>query len=148
MALCPCDCPTEFLFFMSISNGVGVPIKLLHESQGHIITVELKTGGVYRGKLYAVEDSMNVQVANVTFTDRNGKVRQLDQIYVRGSQIRYFIVPDMLKNAPMFKNFGPGAKGKGIGLNRGKATVARAQAQKGRSVVPLQSRAIQYAGRT
>ena len=133
---------------MSISNGVGVPIKLLHESQGHIITVELKTGGVYRGKLYAVEDSMNVQVANVTFTDRNGKVRQLDQIYVRGSQIRYFIVPDMLKNAPMFKNFGPGAKGKGIGLNRGKATVARAQAQKGRSVVPLQSRAIQYAGRT
>ena len=132
---------------MSISNGVGVPIKLLHESQGHIITVELKTGGVYRGKLYAVEDNMNVQVANVTFTDRYGKVRQLDQIYVRGSQIRYFIVPDMLKNAPMFKNFGSGAKGKGIGLGRGKATVARAQAQKGRSVVPMQSRAIQYAGR-
>ena len=132
---------------MSISNGVGVPIKLLHESQGHIITVELKTGGVYRGKLYAVEDNMNVQVANVTFTDRYGKVRQLDQIYVRGSQVRYFIVPDMLKNAPMFKNFGSGAKGKGIGLGRGKATVARAQAQKGRSVVPMQSRAIQYAGR-
>jgi small nuclear ribonucleoprotein D3 len=106
---------------------------LLHESQGHIITLETKTGDVYRGKLMAVEDNMNVQVANITFTDRNGKVRQLDQIYVRGSSIKYFIVPDMLKNAPMFKSFGPNAKGKGIGLGRGKATVARAQAAQGRS---------------
>lgn len=31
--------------------GLGVPIKLLHESLGHIITVELKTGQLYRGKL-------------------------------------------------------------------------------------------------
>lgn len=33
------------------SAGLGVPIKLLHESLGHIITVELKTGQLYRGKL-------------------------------------------------------------------------------------------------
>jgi hypothetical protein len=31
---------------------IGVPIKLLHEAQGHIVTIELKTGSVYRGKLY------------------------------------------------------------------------------------------------
>jgi small nuclear ribonucleoprotein D3 len=31
--------------------GLGVPVKLLHESLGHIITVELKTGQLYRGKL-------------------------------------------------------------------------------------------------
>lgn len=33
------------------SAGLGVPIKLLHESLGHVITVELKTGQLYRGKL-------------------------------------------------------------------------------------------------
>ena len=33
------------------SAGLGVPVKLLHESLGHIITVELKTGQLYRGKL-------------------------------------------------------------------------------------------------
>lgn len=32
-------------------SGLGVPVKLLHESLGHIITVELKTGQLYRGKL-------------------------------------------------------------------------------------------------
>ena len=31
--------------------GLGVPVKLLHESYGHIITAELKTGQLYRGKL-------------------------------------------------------------------------------------------------
>lgn len=30
---------------------IGVPIKLLHESQGHIVSLELKTGQLYRGKL-------------------------------------------------------------------------------------------------
>jgi hypothetical protein len=33
------------------NTGLGVPVKLLHESLGHIITVELKTGQLYRGKL-------------------------------------------------------------------------------------------------
>jgi hypothetical protein len=33
------------------TEGLGVPVKLLHESLGHIITVELKTGQLYRGKL-------------------------------------------------------------------------------------------------
>lgn len=32
--------------------NLGVPTKLLHESLGHIITVELKTGQIYRGKLF------------------------------------------------------------------------------------------------
>ena len=31
--------------------GLGVPVKLLHESLGHVITVELKIGQLYRGKL-------------------------------------------------------------------------------------------------
>jgi hypothetical protein len=34
-------------------------------------------------------------------TGRDGRVSQLDQVYIRGSMIRFFIVPDMLQNAPM-----------------------------------------------
>ena len=34
--------------------SIGVPIKLLHEAEGHIVTIELKTGEVYRGQLYVV----------------------------------------------------------------------------------------------
>ncbi|KAJ3257734.1 small nuclear ribonucleoprotein Sm D3 [Boothiomyces sp. JEL0866] len=117
-------------------RGIGIPIKLLHESQGHIVTIELKTGGIYRGRLVDVEDNMNVQLKDITFTSREGRVSQLELVYIRGSQVRYFIVPDMLKNAPMFKSVASGAKGKGIGLGRGKATVARAQAQRGRGGPP------------
>ncbi|KAG0171296.1 small nuclear ribonucleoprotein Sm D3 [Apophysomyces sp. BC1034] len=108
--------------------SIGVPIKLLHEAQGHIITLELKTGQLYRGKLLEAEDNMNIQLSEITVTARDGRVSQLDQVYIRGSHVRFFIVPDMLKNAPMFKRVGPGAlKGRGIGLGRGRATVARAQ---------------------
>ncbi|CAM0136711.1 small nuclear ribonucleoprotein Sm D3 [Umbelopsis sp. WA50703] len=110
--------------------SIGIPIKLLHEAQGHIITLELKTGQLYRGKLFDAEDNMNVQLKEVTVTARDGRVSQLEQVYIRGSQVRFFIVPDMLKNAPMFNNVKPGSlKGRGIGMGRGRATVARAQAR-------------------
>ncbi|KAJ3073708.1 small nuclear ribonucleoprotein Sm D3 [Rhizoclosmatium sp. JEL0117] len=115
--------------------SIGVPVKLLHEAMGHIVTLELKTGVLYRGTLLDTEDNMNVQLKNITVTQRDGKTSVLDQVFVRGSQVRFFVVPDMLKNAPMFKRIGPGAtKGRGIGLGRGKATVARAQAARGRVV--------------
>lgn len=31
--------------------SIGVPVKLLHEAVGHVVTIELKTGDTYRGKL-------------------------------------------------------------------------------------------------
>jgi len=36
-------------------------------------------------------------------TARDGKNAYLEQVYLRGAQIRFVIVPDMLKEAPMFK---------------------------------------------
>ncbi|KAF7321608.1 DUF221-domain-containing protein [Mycena kentingensis (nom. inval.)] len=84
--------------------GLGVPVKLLHESLGHIITVELKTGAMYRGKLAEAEDNLNISLKDITVTGRDGRVSQLDQVYIRGSMVRFFIVPDMLQNAPMRVN--------------------------------------------
>ena len=83
-------------------STIGVPIKLLHEAEGHIITLETNSGEVYRGKLIEAEDNMNTQLANITVTYRDGRVAQLENVFVRGSKIRLFILPDMLKNAPMF----------------------------------------------
>ena len=44
--------------------SIGVPIKILHEAEGHIVTCETNTGEVYRGKLIEAEDNMNCQVCN------------------------------------------------------------------------------------
>jgi len=93
---------------------------------------------------------MNVQLKDITVTARDGRVSHLDQVYIRGSHVRFFIVPDMLKyvpnlrplaiynggdplltnfvtrNAPMFRS--RNARGRGVGLARGRATVSRARA--------------------
>ncbi len=37
-------------------------MKLLHDGEGHIVTVELKNGEIYRGLLSDVEDTMNCQL--------------------------------------------------------------------------------------
>lgn len=42
--------------------SIGVPIKVLHEAEGHIVTCETVDGEVYRGKLIEAEDNMNCQV--------------------------------------------------------------------------------------
>jgi small nuclear ribonucleoprotein D3 len=101
---------------MSLKNSMGVPIKLLHEARGHVVTIELQNGTTYRGKLLDAEDNMNIQLTEITVTKRDGSMQQLEQVFVRGSHVRFIIVPDMLKNAPMFKNIGPGGVSRGPGL--------------------------------
>ena len=93
---------------------------------------QLSVFQVYRGKLIEAEDNMNSQMASVTVTYRDGRVAQLEHIYIRGSKIRFLILPDMLKNAPMLKNMGGRGGGRGgSGATRGKSGILRAQAGAG-----------------
>ncbi|XP_046677134.1 small nuclear ribonucleoprotein Sm D3 [Homalodisca vitripennis] len=110
--------------------SIGVPIKVLHEAEGHIVTCETNTGEVYRGKLVEAEDNMNCQMTSVTVTYRDGRTADVENVYIRGSKIRFLILPDMLKNAPMFKRQGTKASNSGAG--RGKSAILRAQAARGR----------------
>ncbi|KAE8310362.1 hypothetical protein BJX62DRAFT_237745 [Aspergillus germanicus] len=102
-----------------LTSTIGIPIKLLNEAQGHVVTLEITSGVVYRGKLLEAEDNMNVQLKDITVTARDGRVSHLDQVYIRGSHVR---------NAPMFRS--RGQRGRGVGLARGKATVQRARGQR------------------
>ncbi|CAN0078669.1 unnamed protein product, partial [Ascophyllum nodosum] len=83
--------------------AVGVPIKLLHEGEGHGVTVEMKNGEIYRGHLNEAEDTMNCFMTGVTMTARDGRVSKLEQVYLRGSHVKLVVLPDILKNAPVFK---------------------------------------------
>ncbi|KAJ1636574.1 hypothetical protein T492DRAFT_835271 [Pavlovales sp. CCMP2436] len=82
---------------------VGVPIKILHEAEGHTVTIELKSGEIFRGKLDEAEDNMNCQLSAVTRTAKDGKVTTLAACFLRGSQVRFIVIPDILKNAPVFQ---------------------------------------------
>mmetsp|Transcript_31865 Transcript_31865/g.57031 ORF Transcript_31865/g.57031 Transcript_31865/m.57031 type:complete len:129 (-) Transcript_31865:124-510(-) len=117
---------------MTSLKGVGIPCKLLHEAEGHTITVEIKSGETYRGELWEAEDNWNIQLKTVTATAKDGKVSSMEHIFIRGSRVRLVIVPDMLKNAPMFKRIDPKFKSKsgGVGVGgRGRAVAARAKAK-------------------
>ena len=71
---------------------------------------------------------MNCQMVNINVTYRDGRVAQLENVFVRGSKIRFLILPDMLKNAPIFKK----VQGKGGGTCRGKSAILACQAARGR----------------
>mmetsp|Transcript_17031 Transcript_17031/g.19018 ORF Transcript_17031/g.19018 Transcript_17031/m.19018 type:complete len:109 (+) Transcript_17031:3-329(+) len=100
-------------------SSIGVPIKLLHEAEMHVITCELKSGEVYRGQLVEAEDNMNIQMRNITVTHRDGKQTKIEYAFIRGSKVRWFILPDMLKNAPMFTRDNTKIRGLGAGIPRG-----------------------------
>jgi len=83
--------------------SVGVPVKLFREAESHPVTVELKTGEIYRGTLEESEDSMSCLLKNVHHTSRDGRVVRLEAVYLRGSQIRFVVLPEVLKGAPLFQ---------------------------------------------
>ncbi|CCH58212.1 hypothetical protein TBLA_0A04160 [Henningerozyma blattae CBS 6284] len=87
----------------------SVPIKLLSEAQGHIVSLELINGETYKGRLVESEDNMNVQLQDVLVTGTDSKQSRMDQVFVRGSHIRFFVLPSMLQKAPLFKT-GPQSK--------------------------------------
>ena len=59
---------------MSVTGkrGVGVPLILMHDGEGTIVTVECKNGDTYRGFLDETEDNMNCILKDATRTDARG----------------------------------------------------------------------------
>ncbi len=72
-----------------LAMSVGVPIKVLHDAEGHIVTLETVTGEIFRGKLIEAEDNMNIHMQEIIMTARDGKTSSLQHVYIRGSKIRY-----------------------------------------------------------
>lgn len=61
-----------------------------------------------------VEDN-NCYMTKVAVTYRDGRVAHLENVFIRGCKIRFVILPDMLKNAPMLKRQHKlGTRGRGI----------------------------------
>lgn len=63
----------------------------------------MKNGEIYRGLLLNAEDTMNMTISDVVRTARNGQVSKLPTVYLRGSGVRFISLPELLKNASLFK---------------------------------------------
>lgn len=68
-----------------------------------VVTIELKNGTIVHGTITSVSPQMNTALRTVKMTTKNksnpsapGETISLDSINIRGSTIRYFILPDSL----------------------------------------------------
>ena len=83
--------------------SLGIPIKLLHESVNFIVTIELNSGDSYRGILKMIEENMNCWLHEVIHTEPNGYQTKSDSVYLRGSNILFIEVPELLTNSTLFQ---------------------------------------------
>ncbi|KAK6361309.1 mRNA splicing protein smd1 [Orbilia blumenaviensis] len=71
-------------------------VRFLMKCANETVTVELKNGTIIHGTITTVTPTMNTSLRTVRMTVRNREPQTLDTINIRGSTIRYFILPDSL----------------------------------------------------
>ncbi|KFQ66946.1 U7 snRNA-associated Sm-like LSm10, partial [Phaethon lepturus] len=79
-------------------NSLVILLQGLH---GHVTTVDLRDESTATGRITNVDAFMNVRLAEVTFTDRQGTVSHLDELFVTGRKgpvvphpVDYVHIPD------------------------------------------------------
>lgn len=79
------------------------------QRQFMLLTIWLHLLQVFKLHLKIPGSSWDVQHSNACsrLFSQDGSVAHLDHVFLRGSRIRFMIIPDMLKNAPMFKRIDP-----------------------------------------
>ncbi|CAM9894534.1 unnamed protein product [Chrysoparadoxa australica] len=94
-------------------DGVSIPIIMLHDAEGGVVTVQTKGGELFRGQMEMAEDSMNIHMRDVLRTDMYGKTTNIKRCFIRGRQVLWIVVPDMLAKAPIFTRIKVWRKHKG-----------------------------------
>jgi len=85
------------------------------------VTVELKNGTQVHGTVTGVDIAMNTHLKNVKMTIKNRDPVSLEQLSIRGNNVRYYILPESLPLENMLIDDGPKkrAGGRGGGGFRG-----------------------------
>eukprot|EP00095_Tigriopus_kingsejongensis_P004560 maker-scaffold462_size163801-snap-gene-0.35 protein:Tk04560 transcript:maker-scaffold462_size163801-snap-gene-0.35-mRNA-1 annotation:"small nuclear ribonucleoprotein sm d1" len=104
-------------------------MKLSHET----VTLELKNGTQVSGTITGVDVAMNTHLKGVKMTLKNRDPVNLDQLSIRGNNIRYYILPEHLPLETLLIDDGPKKRAdKGRGRGRGGPTRGRGTGPRGR----------------
>ena len=88
-------------------------VRFLMKLNNESVTIELKNGTVVQGTVHGVDVSMNTFLRNVALTPKGKNQVKYDALSVRGSTIRYYILPDSLNLDALLVDDGPKKKGGG-----------------------------------
>lgn len=72
-------------------------VRFLMKLKNETVTIELKNGTIVVGSIYGVDIKMNTFLQNVKMTIKDKNPINLDQLTLRGSSIRYVILPETLQ---------------------------------------------------
>ncbi|KAM5182040.1 U7 snRNA-associated Sm-like protein LSm10 [Mantella aurantiaca] len=72
-------------------NSLVILLQGLH---GQVTTVDLRDESSANGSIVNVDAFMNVRLAKVTYTDRQGKESKLDDLFINGRNVRYIHIPE------------------------------------------------------
>lgn len=105
---------------------------------GETVTIELKNGTVISGTVAGVDVSMNTHLKAVKMTIRGKDPVNLESLSIRGSNLRYVLLPDSLPLDTLLIDDTPKAKAKkreaamGRGRGRGVRGRGRGRGERGR----------------
>ncbi|XP_056153823.1 U7 snRNA-associated Sm-like protein LSm10 [Lampris incognitus] len=69
---------------------------LLQGLQGEVTTVDLKDESTARGRVINVDAFMNIRLEKVLYRDWQGRLTQLEDLFITGRNVRYVHIPDHL----------------------------------------------------
>eukprot|EP00628_Pelagophyceae_sp_CCMP2097_P038673 CAMPEP_0184245830 /NCGR_PEP_ID=MMETSP0977-20130417/1651_1 /TAXON_ID=483370 /ORGANISM="non described non described, Strain CCMP2097" /LENGTH=157 /DNA_ID=CAMNT_0026551133 /DNA_START=132 /DNA_END=602 /DNA_ORIENTATION=+ len=87
-------------------------VRFLMKLNNETVTVELKNGTVVQGTVAGVDVSMNTYLKNVALTAKGKNAVKYDTLSIRGSNIRYYILPDSLNLDTLLVDDAPKQKAK------------------------------------
>lgn len=78
----------------------SIPLKVLYDAVGTTLAIELANGEVYSGTLSELQDTMNVLLKDATKTSKSGNKTEMKSVFLRGSNVVFFQLPDALQMSP------------------------------------------------
>ena len=92
-----------------ITDKKSIPLRLFHSAEEYNVTIELKTGEIYHGKLVSSSHNMDCQLNDALLINdndnNNNKNKKINSIFIRGSNVLYISLPDLLSKQKMFNTF-------------------------------------------
>ncbi|EOD11176.1 hypothetical protein EMIHUDRAFT_452526 [Emiliania huxleyi CCMP1516] len=90
-------------------------VRFLMKLSNETVTIELKNGTIVSGTVAGVDVSMNTHLKHVKMTLKGRNPVSLDTLSIRGSNVRYFILPDSLNLDTLLVDDTPKLVQKGCG---------------------------------
>ncbi|CCW61960.1 unnamed protein product [Phytomonas sp. EM1] len=98
---------------VSPSETGGTLVTFLQQLRGTLVEIELKNSSIVSGEISFVDPKMNTYLRHAKITEKGKNPVESEEYMVRGSTIRYVIMPESLNTYDVLKNAAVAGKKKG-----------------------------------